>query len=126
MATMGILDQVTQEFLTSLNRDGFLIQAAAKRLFYYLVMIQLALNALWMTVAGESLQGFISKLVQLAFSFGFFYALIQFGDQWIPQILNGFIHLGEVAGITSLDPSSIVDQGRPSTASSAAKRDYWL
>lgn len=107
----GILDQVTQQFLTALSHDGRLIQQAAENLFYYLVTIQLALTAIWMTIAGESLQSFITRLVQLSFSFGFFYALIQFGGQWIPQLLNGFIHLGQVAGITSLDPSSTIDQG---------------
>ena len=107
----GILDQVTQQFLTALSHDGRLIQQAAENLFYYLVVIQMALTAMWMTIAGESLQSFITRLVQLGFSFGFFYTLIQFGDQWIPQLLNGFIHLGQMAGISSLDPSSIIDQG---------------
>ena len=49
--------------------------------------------------------------MQLSFSFGFFYTLIQLGGQWIPQLLNGFIQLGQSACITSLDPSSIIDQG---------------
>ncbi|EDP46851.1 P-type conjugative transfer protein TrbL [Rickettsiella grylli] len=107
----GILDQVTQQFLTALSHDGALIQQAAERLFYYLVTIQLTLTAIWMTIAGESLQRFVTRLVQSSFLFGFFYALIQLSGQWIPQLLNGFIHLGQIAGITSLDPSSIIDQG---------------
>jgi len=107
----GILDQVTQQFLEALSHDGSLIQKTAEMLFYYLVVIQLALSAIWMTLAGESLQKFLTRLVQMIFSFSFFYGLIQFGGQWIPQLLNGFIHLGQLAGVTSLDPSSIVDQG---------------
>lgn len=107
----GILDQVTQQFLQALKQDGELIQQAAKHLFYYLVVIQLSLSALWMSLAGESFQRFILQLVQLAFSFGFFYGLIQFGGQWVPDVINGFIVLGQKAGVTSLDPSSIVSQG---------------
>lgn len=107
----GILDQVTQQFLNVLKQDAHLIQAAAKSLFYYLVIIQLTLTVLWMVLAGESLQQFIVKLTQLIFSWGFFYALIDFGGQWIPALLNGFIQLGQQGGVTSLDPSSIVDQG---------------
>lgn len=111
MMDSGILDQVTQQFLTALHHDSRLIQHAAEMLFYYLATIQLALSALWMTLAGESLQRFVTRLIQLIFSFGFFYGLIQFGGQWIPQLFNGFIHLGQLAGVTSLDPSSILDQG---------------
>lgn len=108
---LGILDQVTQQFLEALSHDGRLIQKSAEMLFYYLVVIQLALSAIWMTLAGESVQKFLTRLVQMFFSFSFFYGLIQFGGQWIPQLLNGFIHIGQLAGVKSLDPSSIVDQG---------------
>lgn len=107
----GILDQVTQEFLTVLKNDAHLIQSSAKSLFYYLVIIQLSLTTLWMVLAGESLQQFVTKLTQLVFSFGFFYALIDFGGQWVPALLNGFIQLGQQGGVSSLDPSSIIDQG---------------
>jgi len=107
----GILDQVTQQFIAALRRDAVIIQSAAKSLFYYLVLIQLVLSALWMSFAGESLQRFVVKLVQLAFSFGFFYSLIQFGGEWIPNLINGFIELGQKTGVQSLDPSSIVSQG---------------
>lgn len=111
ISNVGILDQVTQEFLTTLTKDGHAIQVAAGHLFYYLVIIQLALTALWMTIAGESLQNFFSRIVQLCVSFGFFYTLIQLGGQWLPDILNGFIQLGQTGGVQSIDPSSIIDQG---------------
>lgn len=107
----GILDQVTQEFLTVLHHDAEIIAVIAQRVFSYLVVIQLTLSALWMTLAGESLQRFVVKLVQLAFSFGFFYGLITYGGVWIPELLNGFIDIGQKMGLQSLDPSSIVSQG---------------
>jgi type IV secretion system protein TrbL len=107
----GILDQVTDQFLTALKNDGAIIQQAAEKLFGYLVVIQLSISALWMTLAGESLQNFLTKMVQMAFVFGFFYALIQYASEWMPAVLNGFIRLGQEAGVKALDPSSIVDQG---------------
>lgn len=111
VASTDILDQITQEFLNVFKHDESIIQSAAKNLFYYLVIIQLALSAIWMTLAGESLQRFLTRMVQLAFSFGFFYALIQFGGEWVPNILNGFISLGQQGGVSSLDPSSVINQG---------------
>jgi hypothetical protein len=67
-----ILDQVTQEFLTALKNDGLIIQGAASGLFYYLVIIQLALTSIWMVLSGEPLSRFLANLVKLSFSFGFF------------------------------------------------------
>lgn len=106
-----ILDQVTQEFLNAFQSDGKLIQKAGEHLFYYLCVIQLSISALWMVIAGESLQRLASRFIQLSFSFGFFYGLIELGSQWIPDLLNGFIQLGQEGGVQSLDPSSIINQG---------------
>lgn len=107
----GLLDQVTQEFLNALRKDASIIQEAAKSLFYYLAVIQLTLSTMWMTLAGESLERMTSKLIQLCFTFGFLYGLIQYGGTWIPALMNGFIEIGQKAGVQSLDPSSILSQG---------------
>lgn len=106
-----ILDQVTQQFITALQHDALIIDRVATGVFFYLATIQLALTALWMTVAGEPLARFFSRLLQLAFSLGVFYALIHQGGVWIAQLINGFVQLGQQTGVQSLDPSSIVDQG---------------
>lgn len=107
----GILDQVTQEFMSALERDGNIIQQAGEHLFYYLCIIQLTITALWMVLTGEPLKRLMSQMVQLAFAFGFFFGLIQLGGQWVPDLLNGFIELGQQGGVQSLDPSSIINQG---------------
>lgn len=107
----GILDQVTQQFMNALERDGNIIQQAGEHLFYYFCIIQLSITALWMVLTGESLQRLVSRMVQLAFSFGFFFGLIQLGGQWVPDLLNGFIEIGQQGGVQSLDPSSIINQG---------------
>jgi type IV secretion system protein TrbL len=54
---------------------------------------------------------FFSQLSKAIVFVWFFYALIQFGGQWIPDILNGFIELGQQTGVNSLDPSSVINQG---------------
>src|SRR3990167_4138406 len=111
MDNSGILDQVTQQFLTVFQDDASLLQHAGMQLFFYLAVIQLSISSLWMVIAGESLQRMVSKLVQLAFILGFFYGLIQLGSTWVPDVINGFIQLGQQSGVQSLDPSSIINQG---------------
>ena len=111
MDSSGILDQVTQQFMTVLQSDATLLQQAGERLFFYLCVIQLSITALWMVIAGESLQRLMSRFIQMSFIFGFFYGLIECGSEWIPDILNGFIQLGQQGGVESLDPSSIINQG---------------
>lgn len=107
----GILDQVTQEFLSAFQTDGTLFEQAGKHVFFYLCIIQLSLSAIWMVIAGESLQSLVSRFVQLCFMFGFFYGLIQLCSTWVPDLINGFIQLGQQGGVQSLDPSSIINQG---------------
>lgn len=110
-ADSGVLDQVTLQFLHALKQDTNYMQVAAQHLFYYLVLIQLSISSLWMVLAGEPLQSFIYKLIQMAFSFGFFYAMISLGTTWLPEIINGFINIGQSGGVTSLDPDAILQQG---------------
>lgn len=111
MDNSGILDQVTQQFLTVFQDDASILQDVGMHLFFYLSVIQLSISSLWMVIAGESLQRMVSKLVQLSFILGFFYGLIQLGSNWIPDVINGFIQLGQQSGVQSLDPSSIISQG---------------
>ncbi len=107
----GILDQVTQQFMSALQQDANIFEAAGRHVFFYLCIIQLSVSAMWMVIAGESLQRLVSKFVQLCFMFGFFYGLIQLCSTWVPDIINGFIELGQQDGVQSLDPSSIISQG---------------
>lgn len=111
MLDVGTLDQVTQQFLTAFRNDTGLIAQAAKGLFFKLAIIQLTISFLWMSLAGESLQRLLIRFVQIGAVFGCFYACIEYGSIWIPDVINGFIELGQRSGVMSIDPSSIVDQG---------------
>jgi len=107
----GILDTVTQQFLTALQRDSHVIEQAALQLFYYLAIMQLTLTALWQVVAGESLQRLVADMVKLTFLLGFFYGAIYLGSEWVPAIINGFIDIGQHSSVQSLSPSGVVSQG---------------
>lgn len=109
--TTGILDTVTAQFLETLKKDSHVIENAAIHLFYYLAVIQLTLTALWQVIAGESLQRLLADMVKLAFLLGFFYGLIYLGSSWVPDILNGFVELGQKTSVQSLSPSAVVSQG---------------
>ena len=111
MIEVQIIDQMTHEYMDLLRHHMSIINMTATRLFYLLAVIQLTLSALWITITGEPLQRFLSQMVQLTFSFGFFFTLIEYGGEWIPAIFNGFIDLGQETGVQSLDPSSIIEQG---------------
>lgn len=107
----GTLDQVTQQFLTAFQNNAGLIAQVAKGLFFKLALIQLTITFLWMSLAGESLQRLLIRFVQISAVFGCFYACIEYGSIWIPDVINGFIELGQRSGVMSIDPSSIVNQG---------------
>lgn len=111
MLEVQVIDNMTQEFMEVLRHSMVVFKSTATRLFYFLAVIQLALTALWITVTGEPLQRLLSQMVQLTFSFGFFYMMIEYGGVWIPALFNGFIDLGQQGSLQSLDPSSIVEQG---------------
>lgn len=111
MNPSGILDQVLQEFLQALQGDYSKLQTLAQGLFYYLAGIQIAVSALWLMFKGDPLEAFI-KTLQIFFTLSVFYTLIEFGGSWMPQIINGFISMGSSSsGISSLTPSSVMNQG---------------
>lgn len=106
-----ILDKVTDQFLLVLQQDADVLQQYALHLFHYFGIIQLTLSGLWIALIGADLRQFITKFVGICFNFGFFYGLIYFGGEWIPDLLNGFIDIGSHTGVQSLNPSSVLEQG---------------
>ncbi len=109
--SVGILDQATQEFLRALQADYPKILDFAKGLFFYLAGIQIVVSAIWMMFNGDPMEA-AAKTIKLFFAIAFFYTLVVFGGSWMPQVINGFIDIGShSSGISSLTPSSIMDQG---------------
>lgn len=107
----GVLDQVLQEFLQALQGDYTRIESLAKGLFYYLAGIQIVISAIWLMFKGDPIEATV-KTIQIFFTIAVFYTLVLFGGSWMPQIINGFISIGSTSsGISSLTPSSVMDQG---------------
>lgn len=107
----GVFDTVLAAFLTHLRQDYSAIVHAAHVLFYYLAGIQWVSTALWFTLS-EGLTTGVIKAMQSLVVLGLFYTLIDKGGEYIPIMVNGFIHTGSLAtGMHALSPSDIMAQG---------------
>lgn len=107
----GVLDSVTQEFLTALSQDYGRIQNAAQSVFSYLATIQLTITALRLSLQGESLQRLLIDITKLCLLFSVYYACVLHAGQWIPELINAFIEVGGQGTVQSLSPSSVIAQG---------------
>lgn len=106
-----ILNDVLHQFLAALQKDYSRLEEIAKGLFYYLAGLQIAISAIWMMFKNDPLEAAV-KTIQLFFTIAVFYTLVLFGGTWMPQLIDGFISIGSSAsGISSLTPSSVMDQG---------------
>lgn len=111
VADSGLIDSVTQEFFKALSGDYRHIQTASLQLFYYLAVFQLTLTAARLSLIGESLQRVLIDVVKLMIIFSVYYACILNGGTWVPSILNFFVEIGSHGSVTSLSPSSVLQQG---------------
>ncbi len=108
----GILDSVTNEFSVALIKDSLFLQQTAYSIFKYLAIIQLATTSLWLSLTGESAQKAAIEIIKSCIFFAVFYALIDLGGNWLPDIFNSFMEIGNQANTNiAVNPSSIIDQG---------------
>src|SRR5579863_9499550 len=87
----------------------------ANTLFGLLATIEFAWSAAVMSLERTDLQSWTAALVRKIMWLGAFYALLLFGRQWIPAIIDSFSQLGgNAAGINGsqgLSPSDVFTQG---------------
>jgi type IV secretion system protein TrbL len=87
----------------------------ANTLFGLLAVIEFAWSAAVMLLEKMDLQSWTSALIRKIMWLGAFYALLLYGRQWIPAIIDSFARLGgEAAGINGnngLSPSDVFTQG---------------
>ena len=87
----------------------------ADTLFALLATIEFAWSAAVMALEKTDLQSWTSALIRKIMWLGAFYALLLFGRQWIPAIIDSFSQLGGgAAGINGnqgLSPSDVFTQG---------------
>src|SRR4051794_12591674 len=87
----------------------------ANTLFALLATIEFAWSAAVMALEKTDLQSWTSALIRKIMWLGAFYALLLFGRQWIPAIIDSFSQLGGAAaginGNSGLSPSDVFTQG---------------
>jgi type IV secretion system protein TrbL len=101
----------------------------ANRLFGLLAIIEFAWTAAMLVLERTDLQGWTAALIRKMMFIGAFFALLNFGGEWIPRIINSFQQIGQNAsGLGSLAPTDILIQGLNITGHllSGAASSGWL
>jgi type IV secretion system protein TrbL len=84
----------------------------ANRLFGLLALIEFAWTAAILVLERTDLQGWTAALIRKMMFIGAFFALLNFGPDWIPRIINSFQLIGQSAsGLGSLAPTDVLVQG---------------
>jgi len=101
----------------------------AHRLFGLLALIEFAWTAAILVLERTDLQGWTAALIRKMMFIGAFFALLNFGTDWIPRIINSFQLIGQNAsGLGSLAPTDILVQGLNITGNllSGAASSGWM
>jgi type IV secretion system protein TrbL len=84
----------------------------ANALFGLLAIIEFAWSAAVMLLEKSDLQSWTSALVRKMMWLGAFYALLLYGNSWIPAIIDSFTAMGQNAsGVVALSPGDVFAQG---------------
>ena len=84
----------------------------ANALFGLLAVIEFAWSAAVMLLEKSDLQSWTSALVRKMMWLGAFYALLLYGNSWIPTIIDSFTTMGQNAsGVAALSPGDVFAQG---------------
>jgi type IV secretion system protein TrbL len=84
----------------------------ANGLFGLLAIIEFAWSAAVMLLEKSDLQSWTSALVRKMMWLGAFYAVLLYGNSWIPAIIDSFTAIGQNAsGVVALSPGDVFAQG---------------
>lgn len=112
VAQAGILDNLLQDYKDASGGWWSQLFPFANRLFWLLATIEFTWAATQWVLEKDELSTFAAALMRKIMAIGFFYALLLYGDTWIPAIVNSFILAGSRAsGVGVLTPSNVLDQG---------------
>lgn len=112
-------------------RTAWLNTAAgyANRLFGILALIEFAWTGAILVLERTDLQGWTAALIRKMMFIGAFFALLTFGADWIPRIIESFQIFGQTAsGLNSLAPSDVLAIGLNVVGNllSAAAESGWM
>jgi type IV secretion system protein TrbL len=107
--------RILQQYRNFRANWGANIWPYANTLFALLATIEFAWSAAVMALEKADLQSWTGALIRKIMWLGAFYALLLFGRQWIPAIIDSFAQLGGSAagidGTQGLSPSDVFRQG---------------
>ena len=84
----------------------------ANRLFGLLALIEFAWTGAMLVLERTDLQGWTAALIRKMMFIGAFFALLNFGADWIPRIIESFQIVGQSAsGLPSLAPTDVLVRG---------------
>src|SRR5215813_3628022 len=84
----------------------------AQDLFYLLAVIELSWTFLELFLQQADLQAWMFGFMRSIMAIIAFYALLLYGNQWFPAVVNSFTQIGSrVAGIPSISPTVVFTQG---------------
>ena len=95
-------------------RNTWLTTAAgyANRLFGLLALIEFAWTGAMLVLERTDLQGWTAALIRKMMFIGAFFALLTFGPDWIPRIIESFQIVGQTAsGLPALAPTDVLVRG---------------
>jgi len=108
----GILDNLLQDYKDASAGWWVNLFPIANRLFWLLATIEFTWAATQWVLERDELSTFAAALMRKIMAIGFFYALLLYGDTWIPAIVNSFVLAGrQASGVNVLTPSNVLDQG---------------
>jgi len=84
----------------------------AQTCFYLLAVIELSWTFLELFLQQADLQAWMFGFMRSIMAIIAFYALLLYGNQWFPAVVNSFTQIGSlVAGIPSISPTVVFTQG---------------
>lgn len=84
----------------------------ANRLFGILALIEFAWTGAILVLERTDLQGWTAALIRKMMFIGAFFAVLNFGADWIPRIIESFQIIGQSAsGLSSLAPTDVLVRG---------------
>ena len=114
----GVMENISNRFITSAGSWANLIKAAATRLFWTLALISMVWTFGMMALRKADIGEFFAEFVRFIIFTGFFWWLLENGPAFADSIINSLVQLGESASSISgysnskgFTPSQIVDIG---------------
>lgn len=110
-AQRTILDDTQDAYRANVRSWLAPISAQARRLFVLLAGIEITVSGIIYAVRRDSLDEVASRFLLKFIVLSAVLMLITSAGYWLPPIVNGLASAGQVAGVSAVGPSGIVDLG---------------